>query len=269
MRIAFTAAVVSFSLAVAACGQIEDEPQEAQDSIRAAVEAPPEVIDSLLGESDPALESAEISAEDVLEKHVEAIGGEEAYLGVEKLATKSTTRDRGVIIEAVYYRKPPDLLIQTFKLNGVPNTFNTFNGKVLIQERDRAVDTVRDGKILEQFAVEADIHRYTRLDEHDVKVKNMGVADLDSLEAYKLHFVYPSGFHKYSYFDAESFMHVRDEFDKELQGDVYRHIVDYAEFEEKNGLLYPRRITTRVGGGEMVAVVTDVLVNDEVTESIF
>jgi zinc protease len=269
MRIAFTAAVVSLSLAVAACGQIEDEPQSDQDSLRAAVEAPPEVIDSLLGESDPALESAELTADDVIEKHIEAIGGKEAYLAVEKLATKSTTRDRGVIIEAVYYRKPPDLLVQTFKLNGVPNTFNTFNGKVLIQERDRAVDTVRDGKILEQFAVEADIHRYTRLDEHGIKVKNMGVADLDSLEAYKLHFVYPSGFHKYSYFDAGTFLHVRDEFDKELQGETYRHIVDFADFEEKEGVLYPRRITTRVAGSEMVADVTDVLVNDEVSESIF
>ncbi|MBD3411184.1 MAG: hypothetical protein GF419_13385 [Ignavibacteriales bacterium] len=269
MRIALSAAVVSFSLAVAACGQIEDEPQEAQDSIRAAVEAPREVIDSLLEESAPSLQSAELSAEDVLDKHLEAIGGKEAYLAVEKLATKNTTRNRGAVIEAVYYRKPPDLLVHSFKIDGVPNTFNTFNGKVLIQERDRAVDTVRDGKIIEQFAVAADIHLYTRLDEHGIKVKNMGVAELESFEAYKLHFVYPSGFHKYSYFDVETFLHVRDEFDKELQGDVYRHVVDFADFEEKNGVLYPRRITTRFAGRESVAVVTDVLVNDEVSESIF
>jgi len=203
--------------------------------------------------------AGDMTADDVIAKYVEAVGGEKAIRGVETLFMKGSMFMQGTPLELRMYVQPPEKAYAEVSMNNMvmggggtdgTNAWGTQMGQTFKLE----------GEMAKQQMDQADMFPLLDYKKRGREVSYIGEATVKGKPAHKLQFV-NHGDTAYFFFDAETFLLVKEE-----SGMGSSNLTNY---EEVDGIMWPHKMTVVTPQGQQMLTFDSIAVNPEVPDSLF
>ena len=212
------------------------------------------------------------SAEELVERYLEAIGGAEAireHTSSHALGTMELL-GQGIRGEIEVYSAAPDqsLLIVNFADLGVESRTG-YNGQVAWSTDPMTGERILAGRELEQIVDEADYYS----DLHDPSkyesMETLEMVEFAGRSTYKVKLVYNSGREIFEYFDVETGRLAGTEgLQYSLMGAI--NVRAFAsEYQDFGGIMVPTRIVQELGPGQSVQLTIVSVEYDDVDPSVF
>jgi len=203
---------------------------------------------------------AGVTAESILKKYVDAIGGEKNLLKVKDLTIKMTTTMQGMSINVDTYKKTPNklknevssgaMVFQTQLFDGTQGSVTSMKGTEALKDTDLA-----DMKIQAVMNLELYYPKY------NIKTNLKGIENINGKDAYMIEVTLPSGTQSTDYYDVESGLKVRS---LEKEGET-----DFSDYKDVNGLKFPYTISQEMGPQTMKLQVASIEMNTKLKDAIF
>jgi hypothetical protein len=211
----------------------------------------------------------DLTADQIVNKYIEAIGGKAAWSKVNSLVMKGTLKLQGAELQMTSTVVDKKGMRQDFTVNGMTGyqiitpdsgwNFSPFQGQKIPEPI--TADDLKQGQ--DQLDIQGNLIDYAAKG-HTVEL--MGRDDVDGIETYKLKETLKSGKEETIYIDPQSFLIIRDVIKEKANGketEVKTDLSNYKKLPE--GILVPMSI--KLPFGELN--ITDVKVNGNVDPSLF
>jgi predicted Zn-dependent peptidase len=212
---------------------------------------------------------AGMTAQDVLDAYIKAIGGKDAVQKVRDVRKVYTTTVQGMTATLTEYNKAPnkyamemmagEMLVQRISYDGGDK------GKLVSMMGEKElVDTDLD-EVLQSAYAFPELH-YGDL---QYSAKLLGIVDIDGKKAYRVNVQTLPGGRFDEYYDVQSGLKLRRKESKTQEGGGYIQVVtDFSDYKPEGGVLFPH--TLHQGGGvDMVLNATSIAVNQGIADSTF
>ncbi|HSO22618.1 MAG TPA: hypothetical protein VLT81_06905 [Chondromyces sp.] len=219
------------------------------------------------------------TVDEIVQKNLEAKGGEEAWMAVETARIAGTMRMGGSAAGAVEAPftiefKRPDKVRVEFTMQGM-TAVQAYDGSVgwsvmpflgKTEPEEMAEDQLK--QIKDQAELEGPLVNF-KAKGHTVEL--VGEEEVDGTRAYKLKVTKANGDVDFLFLDAEYFVEFKTEAPRELLGNEVEISTVIGDYKEVDGLLFPHSMEIAYGGGpaNQVLTITDVELGVDIPESRF
>ena len=185
------------------------------------------------------------SVDQILDRYVQAVGGKDAIQKVTSRDMKGTLEnsDDGTTSTAEIFAKAPNKYLAVVNLGDGGEMLEGWNGeKGWGKDPDSGL---HDTEKAEQIAAKRDydFYREIRLKELFPKMALSGKTKVDDRDAYIVEATSPDGATEKLYFDAESGLLVRRDFERVTIDDgIVLYEVDYDDYKDVDGLKLPSTV---------------------------
>ncbi len=209
--------------------------------------------------SDTAASLGDITAEEVLDRYIEAVGGRKKLEAVEAVRMKAEATVQSVNIQM------DNIITQDNRIRSEQNTpmgnmVQVFDGKkgymVTPQGKQELTGTQLD-MLKEQALLFAPLY----YQDPGFKTTLTGTQDVDGSPAYVVKVTFPSGNKKTEYYDQKTGLLVKEE---SAQGTVYLH-----DYSKQDGFQYPKTMVAETPMGNLEFKVTDYEINPDLEDDAF
>lgn len=211
---------------------------------------------------------AGMTAKDVLDAYIKAIGGKAAVEKVKDLKKEYTTKVQGMDATMTEYYKMPnkyatemkmgEMLLQKIVFDGTKGKLSGMAGE------KELIDTDLDDARNSAFAF-PELH-YAEMEQ---VAKLMGIVDVDGAKAYRLNVKTVAGAQSDEYYDTTSGLKIRKkEYQQQEGGGGFQVITDYSDYSPEGGVMFPHTLTQK-GGMDMTLTATNISVNKGIPDSVF
>ena len=209
----------------------------------------------------------DLSAMDIINHYIKAIGGRESLDSVHDRITVMKGKVRGFDVTTTIYQKEPDLFKQEVDAGGATQeiTYNGKNGEM--QAAGQRMKIL--GSELEKLKYEASLHLLTNLDSLGVKLKLAGVEKVNGKDAYKIEMTFPSGTKWIQYYDPETGYKVKETKNVTTPQGTFTQDIFYSDYRTVDGVKYPFTIRQSMGSQEMEFKVESIKINTEIPDTKF
>lgn len=200
------------------------------------------------------------SARDVLQRYIQAVGGEQVIRDQPARRIRGTVEvpAQGISGTLVVYGAPPDRLSARTEIAGIGAILNGYDGKTGWSIHPAYGPTVLEGRMLQQMRQQADFFEVLHPEQYVDTMVTMERTDFDSKPAYRIRNVTHDGEEYSEFYDVESGL-LRGVIRKEASpmGDIETttSVTDYKPFA---GMLVPTRIIQNAMGMETVVAITEI-----------
>ena len=227
--------------------------------------------DTYGNEVDPSLSKLPdgLTAESVIKGYLDAIGGEEKIKSISTVKMKMEASMMGRSFNIETAKMAPNKSLQEVKMGGNVVQKQVFDGEKGASsgmqgsqkiEGDEAKDMALSSALIEEVAFL----------ENDIEMELSSVESIDGNDAYGVEVTMPSGKKSTRYYDSESGLLVRTTNVLEGPQGSMTLSTDYQDYKEFEGVMFPTTIKQPMNAQmKMDIKVTDVVVNEEVTEEDF
>jgi hypothetical protein len=215
-------------------------------------------------------EKMELTAEQIIDKHIEATGGRAAYEKQKSLYLKGTVEFTGQSIKGKIktYMKTPDKILVILSLEGFGDFNQGYDGKIAwSQDPINGLQTL-GGMEKARLAREAG-NSILQWKQFYKSVEVVGTEKVGERNTFKVKFTPTEGKPSYQYFDKETFLVLRaDTVQESAQAtmDVQSYMSDYR-FVGGVKMAFKSRVT--MPQGEMVVQFTQAMPNYAIEDSMF
>lgn len=224
-------------------------------------------------EYDPSIKSVPegMTADDVINKYIEAIGGRNAVESIKNMTTKITGTVQGMEMKVQFVQKAPNKrmfelsipqigMTQTQKVDGT-------NAMVSSQQGTQKLD----GEQLNEALLEAEMHSFLRYDDLGITTELTGKETVNGQEAYRVKLTYPTGKVVNEFYSVESGLLLQQSsiVPNPQGGGNISQAVSYSDYREVNGVLFPYKYNQDMMGMSIPMTVDEITVNTDVSDSIF
>lgn len=207
---------------------------------------------------------SDITAAEVIERYLNAIGGPEAIETIQDVTTTATAAIQGMELKMVTRQKAPNkLLVETMMGNNVVSkqVFDGAKGKVTSPMGEQELE----GEMLEQMKEGSAIIAETNFLKEGYSIELQGVETIDNRECYKIIVTRPSGNESTAYYAVADGLKYR-EVSSTPQGNMVTNIKDYKEVE---GFMFPQAISQSVGPQNFEVTIDSIEINSEMEDAVF
>ncbi len=208
-----------------------------------------------------------VTAETVLNKYIEAIGGKENVLKVNDKTTKLSGSVQGMNLTLTIYQKEPNKLYQVLDA-GVFKQETIFNG-----EKGKITGmgqmTEMSPEQVEKMKAESSLHWFLDLDKMGVKKDLAGMETINGKNAYKITFTMPDGGKIVRDFDAESGYLLREVNTMDTPQGSFTQTLDFGDYRDVQGVKYPFKLTQNVGPNTIDLTVNSIEINTGLKDDLF
>lgn len=210
------------------------------------------------------------SAEEIMMKNVEALGGEAALARHHNSLMKGKLSVSGVEMEATIYSAAPNLRYSLFESAMIGKMESGCNGEAAWDLSDMQGASVKEGKELEKglfdAAFNAEMHWRDRYKRIDVKAEK----EIEGRACYEVVLTPIVGDSVTAYIDKETWLTLRTEtVDNSNMGSI-SIVSDLSDYREVDGVKVPFRIKLLVmGAQEIMTTMESVEFNVEIPEGVF
>ncbi|WP_227625527.1 insulinase family protein [Geofilum rubicundum] len=207
---------------------------------------------------------SDITAEEVIERYLNAIGGPEAIETIQDVTTTATAAIQGMELKMVTRQKAPNkLLVETMMGNNVVSkqVFDGAKGKVTSPMGEQELE----GEMLEQMKEGSAIIAETNFLKEGYSIELQGVETIDNRECYKIIVTRPSGNESTAYYAVADGLKYR-EVSSTPQGNMVTNIKDYKEVE---GFMFPQAISQSVGPQNFEVTIDSIEINTGMEDAVF
>jgi len=212
---------------------------------------------------------ADLTADKVISKFIDALGGKEKLESVKTVRTKMSADMMGNKIDMELVKKAPNKLLMEATMGGnvvMKRVFDGENGSAMQMGRPIPMDET----MLKEMSIEAHMFPELEYKSMNIDTKLVGVEKVDGKEAYMVEVTLPTGSKATHYFDTESGLKVREsQVAQTPQGEMVV-ATDIGDYKEIEGVKFPHEIKQPMGGGmKMVLKTQSIEVNPEVSDDVF
>lgn len=207
------------------------------------------------------------TAEEIIEGYINALGGKEKLLSVNDRSTKMKAEMSGVKVEVSLYQKAPNKLYQVVEAPGFEQKtyFNGEKGFQVTQLGEKEID----GNELQLMKNESSLHLITDLDAFGIKAEYVETLSINNKPAHKVLFTDPADNTWFHFFDADTYLKLRDEKEVSTEMGTFKNVIDYDDYREIEGVLYPHKIKQTIAGQSIQYEVTSMRVNSGLNDNLF
>jgi len=212
-----------------------------------------------------------LGAEEILEKSVAAVGGREAYARLASTFARGAIEFIGQHLHGAIelYAKAPNKRLLITDLEHVGRMRQGFDGKVAWIEDP--VEGLRrlEGRDLERVRLEAEFHRALKWRELYRAIEPAGEDQVDGRRAYVLRLTPKGGKPALHYYDAETFLLVRQDLVQDTTQGPLPVRAFFSDYREVGGIKTPFRIEQELPAGRIVIQFHEIRNNIALDDAIF
>ncbi len=201
------------------------------------------------------------TAETVMEKYIEAIGGRERLENLEDIKQEMTGRLMGQEVQMTIYKKEPHFLLQETSMGGMTLSQQLFDGDKGVVVSQMGRQEFSEGDEFEQFKMESAIIPELTYREFGIEKELLGIEVIDGQESYKVKATYPSGNTVRHYYCTDTGLKM-----KTVSAESSS---TYDDYREVDGFVIPFSITQEAGPQTIEVTVDNVEINQGLEEAIF
>ncbi len=207
---------------------------------------------------------ADLTAEKVINKYVDAIGGADALNAVNDYALEGTMSVQGMALSTkVYSSRPNKQCMETYMQGNLmqKQVFNGEAGKVISPMGEQNME----GEALEAMKVESILFPETQYAELGYKHEILGADNVNGQGVVKMKEISPSGNEKTVFYSRETGLKVK-EVSNTPQGAV---AITYNEYTEVKGVKFANKITQVMGPQTINISFESIKVNEGINANVF
>ncbi|TRX72426.1 pitrilysin family protein [Carboxylicivirga sp. M1479] len=207
---------------------------------------------------------ADLTAEKVIEKYIDAIGGSEAIAAVSDYVLEGSMTVQGMPLNMkMYSRRPNHQCVETYMQGNLVSkqVFNGEVGKVISPMGEQNIE----GEMLENMKVESILFPETQYAELGYQLELMGADNVNGQDVVKMKVTSPNGKEQTVYFSQASGLKVK-EVSTNAQGTMASTFTEYAEVK---GIKFPKNMNQTVGPQSFDIVFETIIVNEGIDANIF
>ncbi len=209
-----------------------------------------------------------LTAEQVIEKYLSAIGGREKMESLRDITMKLDMDVQGMLLESDLVRKAPDKFIMVIRMGETilsKTVFDGISGRTsgMQGEQELEGDDLEKMKMQSSFMPELDYAGggYTTL--------LQSIESVDGKEAYKIEIHDPLGQLSLAYYDTETGFRIMEEKTEDTPQGPMVQSSTFGDYREVDGILFPHSIILRAGPQIINSTVKLLEYNSGVDDSVF
>ncbi|AYN69452.1 insulinase family protein [Euzebyella marina] len=205
---------------------------------------------------------ADVNSNDILNKYIDAIGGKEKLNEVNNFTLLAEAELQGMKLNLEMKKTSKNQFFQEVKVAGNSMSLQVYDGEkgyMVIQGQKKEMGDDELIKVKEEA---------TPFPEIEYLQKNLeleGAEPIDGKTAYKL----KVSDEKWLYFDKESGLKVQEVNISDMGGQTVTSTINYNDYQEVNGVLFPFSISQTVGPQSFEFKVSEIKVNEDLTDADF
>jgi outer membrane lipoprotein-sorting protein len=214
--------------------------------------------------------AADLTAEQIIEKHIEATGGRAAYAKQTSLLMKGTIEMTGQSITGTIttYQKSPDKILVLIALTGLGDIRQGYDGKIAWSEDPFNGLQKLEGAEKARMAREAG-NSILRAKEIYKSIEVVGKEKVGERQTYKVKLTPKEGKPSYQYFDTETFLALRADSTQESAGGTVEVQAYLSDYRAVDGVKMPFKSKIVMPQGDMVVTITEAKSNVVIADAKF
>ncbi len=205
--------------------------------------------------------AAEMTADDLIAKYLTACGGEQNLRALKSMTSKGTMFAQGQSLDLKVSYVIPGKSYMEIGMGGIPMQVMGTNGKDAWMKHPMAGTFYMTGEEKKDALRQADIFPLLDYKKNGAKVKFLGEDMVKGAKALKLEYVSSSNDTVVYYFDATTFLEV-----KQKSGEATTVVSDYRKV---GNLMMPFKMSIQAAAQTMMMTIDTIAVNVAVPESLF
>ena len=208
-----------------------------------------------------------LTAKDVIDNYLEAIGGKEKFSRVEDRTTIMRGEIMGQNLSIVIKQKTPNKLKQNIRSGEMKQTILYDGTKGVIIVGDETTEF--DNKKLEKLKLEAAMNFLLDPEAYGVSLELIGIETVDSTDCYKIELTTEGGTNWVQFYSIDSGLKIKEVKEVETTQGSFQQETFYSDYKEVDGLKFPFKIKQSFGMQTIEMNVSSVKLNGGLDNSIF
>ena len=204
-----------------------------------------------------------VTAETILEKYIDAIGGKTKLEGVESYAMVAEAVMQGMVLELEMKKTTKDQFMQDVKVMGnsmQKQVLDGDKGYMVVQGQRKDLSPNELEKIKEESAAFPELN-YLAAGNIDLE----GIERVGDRKAYRLKITDK----KSAFYNTETGLKLQEVSIEEVQGQEMQNTVGYDNYQDVSGIKFPFKLTQEMGPQNFEFLVKEIKVNEGVTPEDF
>ena len=205
------------------------------------------------------LQAAEPTVDEILAKNAAARGGADKLAAVKSMRLTGKMAMAGIEAPFTMLKKRPDMVKMEFTVQGMTGTqaYDGSNGWMLMPFMGKKDPEALSGDMLKELKEQADFDGpFIDYAKKGHKVELLGKGEAEGTPAYKVKLTTKEGNETTVYIDAETFLEVKMEAKRKMQGQEIEGETTLGNYQEVEGLLIPFSIEVKPKGAPAGQTIT-------------
>ncbi|MGZ5432644.1 MAG: hypothetical protein ACXWH7_06905 [Thermoanaerobaculia bacterium] len=205
------------------------------------------------------LQAADLTVDEILSKNAEARGGLEKLAAVKSMRLTGKLSMGGMEAPFTMSKKRPEMVKMEFTIQGMTGTqaFDGTNGWMVMPFMGKKDPEAISGDMLKELKDQADFDGpFIDYAKKGNKIELLGQADVEGTPAYKVKLTTKEGSETTVYIDAETFLEVKMEAKRKMQGQEIEGETTLGNYQDVEGLLIPFSIEIKPKGAPAGQTIT-------------
>ncbi len=209
----------------------------------------------------------QITAEEVIAKYIDALGGKENLEKIESLVQKANTSMSGMTINLVTYKKAPNKFAMEMYMNNnmmQKQSFNGEKGKIKGFQGEKEIT----GEDLEELKISAVFNQELKYNELGIKLSIDGVEKIEGEDAYKVIVLMPNDKKTIDFYSLATGLKIQSRETIVTPQGEFVQTQSFSDYREVNGIKFP--FLMKASGIQNMELITEsVEINIEIKDEIF
>ncbi|MDX9694713.1 MAG: pitrilysin family protein [Bacteroidales bacterium] len=209
----------------------------------------------------------QITAEEVIAKYIDALGGKENLEKIESFVKKANTSMSGMTINLVTYKKAPNKFAMEMYMNKnmmQKQSFNGEKGKIKGFQGEKEIT----GEDLEELKISAVFNQELKYNELGIKLSLDGVEKIEGEDAFKVIVLMPNGKKTIDFYSLATGLKIQSRETIVTPQGEFVQTQSFSDYREVNGIKFPFLI--KASGIQNMELITEsVEINIEIKDEIF
>lgn len=208
-----------------------------------------------------------LSAKEIIEKYITAIGGRDSLLNVKDLTTELQGTISGVDVKMTVYQKSPNKISKVINAGAVRQVI-LYDGTNAVMQIGETKRTLSD-QALEALKYEAMSNFLLNIDELKIKAEVLPKEIIEGKDTYKIKLILPSGEYWTYFFDAETFLKIKSFKTIYSPQGSFTQTTYFSDYHFVDGIKYPFGIKQTIGIQTLDFKITSIKLNAGLKDELF